>query len=153
MTVAENIKYVKTSSEKQNLVGEPYLIPLTDCESSFEILDEYKNRYDAVIINGKVLHRNDMNALKIIHELKDIQNSVTLENEWFEKLASINLPQNCPPLDMNSRKRFNELLLNHIDGKTIKSLNNQRILTADLALLPRINSFNNGTNQTLNTCA
>ena len=74
MRVAENIKYVKTatSSEKQNLVGEPYLIPLTDCETAFEILDKYENRYDSVIINGKVLHRNDINALKRIHQLKDI---------------------------------------------------------------------------------
>ena len=43
---------------------------------------------------------------------------------------------------MNSIKRFNELLLNHVDGKTIKSLNNQRILTADLALLTRSNWLN-----------
>ena len=144
MRVAENIKYVKTttSSEKQNLVGEPYLIPRTDCETAFETLDKYENRYDAVIINGKVLHKNDINALKRIHQLKDIQNSVTLENEWLEKIASINLPQNCPPLNMNSINRFNELLLNHVDGKTIKSLNNQRILTADLALLTRSNWLN-----------
>ena len=80
MRVAENIKYVKTttSSEKQNLVGEPYLKPLTDCETAFETLDKYENRYDAVIINGKVLHKNDINVLKRIHQLKDIQNSVTL---------------------------------------------------------------------------
>ena len=86
MRVAENIRYVKTttSSKKQNLVEEPYLIPLTDCETAFETLDKYENRYDAVIINGKVLHRNDINALKRIHQLKDRQNSVTLENEWFE---------------------------------------------------------------------
>ena len=144
MRVAENIKYVKTttSSEKQNLVAEPYLIPLTDCETAFETLDKYENRYDAVIINGKVLHKNDINALKRIHQLKDIQNSVTLENEWLEKIVSTNLPQNCPPLDMNSIKRFNELLLNHVDGKTIKSLNNQRILTADLVLLTRSNWLN-----------
>ena len=131
-----------TSSEKQNLVGEPYLIPFTDCETAFESLDKYENRYDAVIINGKVLHRNDINALKRIHQLEDIQNSVKLENEWFEKLPSTNLPQNCPPLDMNSIKRFNELSLNHVGGKTIKSLNNQRILTADLALLTRSNWLN-----------
>ena len=144
MRVAENIKYVKTttSSEKQNLVAEPYLIPLTDCETAFETLDKYENRYDAVIINGKVLHKNDINALKRIHQLKDIQNSVTLENEWLEKIVSTNLPQNCPPLDMNSIKRFNELLLNHVDGKTIKSLNNQRILTVDLALLTQSNWLN-----------
>ena len=43
---------------------------------------------------------------------------------------------------MNSIKRFNELLLNHVDGKTIKSLNNQRILTVDLALLTRSNWLN-----------
>ena len=43
---------------------------------------------------------------------------------------------------MNSIKRFNELLLNHVDGKTIKSLNNQRILTAGLALLTRSNWLN-----------
>ena len=144
MRVTENIKYVKTttSSQKQNLVGEPYLIPLRDCEIVFETLHKYENRYDTVIINGKVLHRNAINALKRIHQLKEIQNSVTLENEWFEKLASINLPQNCPPLDKNSIKRFTELLLNHIDGKTIKSLNNPRILTAGLVLLARSNWLN-----------
>ena len=86
MRVAENIKCVKaaTSSEKHNLVGGPYLILLTDWETAFETLDKYENRYDAVIINGKVLHRNDINALKRILKIKDIQNNVTLENEWFK---------------------------------------------------------------------
>ena len=109
MRVAENIKHSKTttSSEKQNFVGEPYLIPLTDCETSFETVDKYENMYDAIIINGK-LHRNDINALKRIHQLKDIQNSVTLENEWFQKLASTNLPQSCLPVNMTSIKRFTE---------------------------------------------
>ena len=62
MRVAENIKYVKTakSSKKQNLVGQLYLIPLTDCETAFETLDKYQNRYDAVIANGKVLHSKGM---------------------------------------------------------------------------------------------
>ena len=66
MRVAENIKCVKAaaSSEKHNLVGGPYLILLTDCETAFETLDKYENRYDAVIINGKVLHRNDSMPLK-----------------------------------------------------------------------------------------
>ena len=66
MRVAENIKCVKaaTSSEKHNLVGGPYLILLTDWETAFETLDKYENRYDAVIINGKVLHRNDSMPLK-----------------------------------------------------------------------------------------
>ena len=118
------------------------MIPLANYETAFETLDKYENRYDAVIIKGKVLHRNDINALKRIHQLKDIQNSVTVENEWFEKLTSINLPQNSPPLCMNSIKRFTEILLDHLDGKAIKSLNNQRILTVDLALLTRSNWLN-----------
>ena len=140
MRVAENIKYVRTtaSSEKQNLLGEPYLMPFTDCETGFETLGKYENRYDAVIINRKVLLKNYINVFKRIHQLKDIQNSVTLENGWFEKLTLINLP----PLDMNSIKRFNGPLLNHVDGKTIRSLNNQRILATDLALLTRSNWLN-----------
>ena len=67
MRVAENIKYVKTTtlSEKQNLVGKPYLIPLTDYETAFETLDKYQNRHDAVMINGKVLYRNDNKSMPL----------------------------------------------------------------------------------------
>ena len=33
-------------------------MPFTDCETGFETLDKYENRYDAVTINGKVLHKS-----------------------------------------------------------------------------------------------
>ena len=79
---------------------------------------------NGALIDGKILHKTDVDALVQIHEIKELRDSIVSESEWFDKLGSINVPESCPPLSMADLLTFKYLLMNNVNGKCIKSLNN-----------------------------
>ena len=113
---------------------EQFLPPLSDIVQLKKKMN--KGNYKGVILNSMYFFDSaDIDASKITHEIKELQNHVKEETQWFNTLKN-NIK--CPPefrfSSMEKLEQFHEVLLNGRDQVCANSDNN-RLLTSDLGLV------------------